>query len=430
MRKQQGVKLFSILFICTVFIYSFSHYGALAYNAISTDSELFADHTMIGSLDISGKSKQEALTSLTEELQKWRTATAIQLQYKEKSASVDLGMFHFELENTIENVQNGQKNTVIATVQQQDMQALLKQVSTELSLSDDDMTKLTNEMLSFALQLTSGQLFIDLEKLLAKSNIPVVISQSELKLDDVSVEIIDWIAALSPIKVEPKQSISLVKLLEERKLTTMPDSVKSMIAAGLYETVLPTNFSIIERHISQSLPSYVKLGYEANVNVKNNRDFVFANPSHSSYEIELQWKDSTLIVKLKGSKFLYEYKVTQSEVENFKPKTIIQYHPLLKSSVKVDQEGADGLLVMVYREVYGEAGEFLRKELISEDYYPPVHRIEIHKLQSKSSEETAESTDADEEQAEGTTNDGLEENSITPSEDDGELWGKPNETTK
>ena len=49
--------------------------------------------------------------------------------------------------------------------------------------------------------------------------------------------------------------------------------------------ILPTNFSIIERNISEELPDYAELGFEAKVNPEKNKDLVFSNGNESSYKI-------------------------------------------------------------------------------------------------------------------------------------------------
>lgn len=427
-RNQQGIRLFIVLLICTVFIYSFSHFGALAYNAMTTDSDHFSEGTAVGTVDLTGKTKVEGLTALTEQLQKWRTETTIQLHYKEKTIPLDLGIYQFELENTIEAVQNGKKIVIIATIKPDDLQSLLRQLSQDLTLEKTDLQKLNDSLLSYAHQLTSGNHIVQVE-VTTKAE---TINQVEMKLDNVNVVMIDWIAELSPIEITPQAQISILKVIEDRMITSMPDSIKSMIATGIYETILPTNFSIIERHTSQALPNYAKLGYEANVDVKNNRDFIFANPNLSSFQLEFEWNDNTLFIKLNGSKFLYDYKVKQSEPQFFKPKTIIQYNPLLTEGKKIQQEGKDGILIKISRDVYGDRGEFIRKETISEDFYPPIHRIEIQGLPStQPSGETGATTGSSETQqiTEGTTSENTTTTAPT-TETDEDLWGKPNETKK
>jgi hypothetical protein len=433
-RSQQGLKLFVVMFICTVFMYSFSHFGVLAYQALTTESNQYVNGTIAGTVDLTGKTKSEAHTLLTEHYQKWQNETTIEIQYKEKKIPVDISIFQFDIESTIGAIVNGQKNSITVTVKHKDVQDLVKQLSPSLTLTVDESNKFTSNLVRFASELTTGTHNLLLEEVLSQTyNRQEVINQVELDLYDVTVEMSDWIKTLSPIVVEPQAKLSLVKLFEEKHLANMPDSIKSMVATGIYETILSTNFSIIERHTSQLLPDYAKLGYEANIDVKNHHNFMFSNPNSSRYQIELQWKDNRLVILLKGSKFLYEYEVKLGEVQQFKPRTIIQYNPLLKGEKRVQQEGIDGNLVKVYREVFSEKGEWLEKEFIAEDYYPPVHRIEIHRLNSTSPTEENVTTSEIHHGTESTNSTVTSGTTSTSSSDDQTedgLWGKPNETKK
>src|SRR5690606_11403216 len=90
-----------------------------------------------------------------------------------------------------------------------------------------------------------------------------------------------------------------------------------------------------------------------------------------------------LTVQVKGSPFLYSYNIEQSEIEEFKQKTIIQYSPqLLPNQTLVKDEGKAGFRIKTIRKVLGESGEFIREELISEDYYAPIEKIEVHGLKA------------------------------------------------
>jgi hypothetical protein len=80
---------------------------------------------------------------------------------------------------------------------------------------------------------------------------------------------------------------------------------------------------------------------------------------------------------------LYKYVIEAADKKEFKPKTIIQYSPqLYPSQKKMKDIGRNGLYTKVLRKVYGENDEFVREELLSEDYYAPVERVEIHGLES------------------------------------------------
>jgi hypothetical protein len=451
-RKKPEIKLFVILLVCTAFVFSFSHFGSSAYQAMTSDSGGFDEGTMIGPVDVTGKSKEETLTLLSETLQKWRSETSINLQYKEKKVPVDVAQFQFDLENTVEMAQDGQQNEVIVTFKSGDLYQYLQNLSGELDSSSIKLDPMLAELISYGANFQSGQHVLKVDKyLVAGLNDHEVISEASITPEFVPIELGLLVEELSPIKIEPQAQVSLLKLLEERQFTTFPSEAASMIASVIYQTILASNFNVVEKHTSQVLPEYLELGLEAKVDYDNHLDFIFANPNETSYEIALELDNNTLSAYLKGSSFLNSYKVKLSDKEEFEPKTIVQFSPLLNpNAVKVQEKGSNGLLIKVYRQVYGESDEWLRNDFISEDFYPPIHTVEIHGLKSTQGTGTTDGTGGTTGTTPGTTTgtgntqggntDGT--NGITPTvpnpsdtddgyyDDDDDLFGKPNETTK
>ena len=103
----------------------------------------------------------------------------------------------------------------------------------------------------------------------------------------------------------------------------------------------------------------------------------------------------SLVVSLQGPSFLQQYKITTQDQQNFKPKTIVQFNPELSSTQKiVEKEGKEGQSIKVVREIYSENNELIQKESISEDFYPPVHQVEVHGLIVKQSDTTTNNDSA------------------------------------
>ena len=74
-RNKQSIKLFLILILCSVYIFSFSHFGAFAYDTFFNKNGSFDEGTMIGNVDISGQTKPEASTLLNEKWTNWQNET-------------------------------------------------------------------------------------------------------------------------------------------------------------------------------------------------------------------------------------------------------------------------------------------------------------------------------------------------------------------
>jgi G5 domain/VanW like protein len=249
-----------------------------------------------------------------------------------------------------------------------------------------------------------------------------------VELKDVPSDLQSVVEANPEILIEKGTEFSLLEFAKNQKIEN--SFVLSVIATGIYQAVLPSNFSIVERNISNALPDYALLGMEAKVNVAKGLDLVIANPNTSLYSIELKIEGNNLVVTLKGEKLLNNYEVSKKDEQQLKPKTIKQYSPLvLPGTIQVQKEGSDGNIVKVYRDIY-EANQLIKSELISEDYYPPVYRVEIHGLIGS---EQGTAPPAGSTPAVNPAPNAIPSPPIVvdePQDPGANLWGKPNEQPK
>ena len=122
-------------------------------------------------------------------------------------------------------------------------------------------------------------------------------------------------------------------------LNTVDSEAASTIASVLYELILQTNFAILERNQSPTLPGETTLGLEAKVDSIINQDFSFFNPNDEVYRIELLESKDGLIATLTGFPFDYLYEFNLEDEKLFEPKTIWQYSAKL-SVGQVEVTGA------------------------------------------------------------------------------------------
>ncbi|UII55051.1 VanW family protein [Cytobacillus spongiae] len=456
MRNQQSIKLFLVLIICTFYIFSFSHFGAFAYDSIMSKDNRFEEGTTIGTTDVAGKLESETLQLIQEQLVSWKANSSVLLKFKEKEQMVDLNLFQFRMDETVNSAKNGQKNLIVVDMDQGELEDIIYAVAIDLSSSNLDMDNLSSDLLLNARMLEVGQLELRLEDYLIDSADEVVVLHESTLEAAASNELNTFIEKASTIEIKPQSQFSFLKFLEDLDMEKLTSKTMNLIATGIYDAILPSNFSIIERHISGDLPSYAKLGFEASVNQDKNLDLVFSNPNEATFSLQFKAAGGKLTVSLIGHSFLNEYKVLKKDETKFKPKEIIQFNPQLKpTDKKLKQEGTEGLLVKVVREVYDDKGALLRTEPISEDFYPPIHRILLQGLivdkgQSGSSNSNSNSsgssadedqTDQDEDGSSPSGDDnsddeetGNEDSSNDQSgednDEDDNLWGKPNEQPK
>jgi hypothetical protein len=426
-KYQRLIKLFVVLFFGTAFIFSFSHFGAKAFENFTGADGKFSEGTTVGSINVSGKTESEAISLLEEKYVDWVKNTKFELQYSELNVPFDTNLFHFDSAQTLSSIIDGQQNQAVITIDMLQVGEHIQILFPQIDSNKLELTKLTTDLSNTASQFNNGSFVFNISKdylITDPASKNAVINEAIVKLTDVSSELQSVIEANSEILLDKKVVFSLLEYAKTQKIEN--SSGLSVLATGIYQAVLPTNFTINERNISSALPDYAFLGMEAKVNAANGSDLVIVNPNESLYTIELRLDGNNLIVTLKGEKLLYNYEISKKDEQQLKPKTIKQYSPLvLPGNIKVQTEGSDGKIVKVYRDIYQES-QLIKSEFISEDYYPPVYRVEIHGLTGTENTVTpAGSTPAVNPNPNGTQTPPLLE-----APNDNGLWGKPNEQPK
>ncbi|QCJ43632.1 hypothetical protein FAY30_17870 [Bacillus sp. S3] len=441
-KNQQMIKLFVVLFICTAFIFSFSHYGAKAFEKMTNMDGKYSDGTTIGAFNVSGMSEEEAKRILEEKYLEWLQETTMRLQYGEKEVPFELNPFHLDSQQTVSSIKDGQNNPAFITVDQVQVEEQIEILFPQIKSNELDLDKLMKNLNDTASLFKAGTYTFNLynDYLLAEHKKDVVLNVAVVEMNDVPVDLQTVIEKNSSIKIPEESTFSLLEFAKEQKMGSA-DSL-NLLATGIYQAILPSNMSIVERNIGSSLPKYVKLGFEAKVIQAKMADFIISNPNKAKYLLELKLENNQLKVTLKGKKFVYEYKITTKDEEKLKPKTIIQYSPLLlPGKTKIQTKGVEGQIIKIYRETY-QGDQLLKTELISEDYYPPVFQVEVHGLGG--SQQGTPQTNGTDGTKQGTTNSNQtttnsELNSsqtTSPTEtwqqdsNDSDLWGKPNEQPK
>jgi biopolymer transport protein ExbD len=273
----------------------------------------------------------------------------------------------------------------------------------------------------------------------------IVLNSATMNVKKVPDELQSFLSANPKIELPADSSFSFLDFLKKQKLETTSAEALSVIGTGIYQAILPTNFTIEERNIGSELPAYAALGDEAKVDYTQSMDLAFSNPNNSKCTLELQLNGNSLTVTLKGAKLPNEYKITKKNEQKVTPKTVVQYSPLLTSGqTTVKSPGKNGQTVEVYRQTY--KGDILEKsELIANDYYPPEYRVEIHALDqpaqtagaaadtsTQTDQQATSNTDQSSQTAQSTTDGTTTSTNGTTatSTSDSDLWGKPNEEIK
>jgi hypothetical protein len=436
-KNLQFIKLFIVLLFSTAFIFSFSHFGVQAYETLKSADGTYSPGTMAGSVDLSGKSRSEALSLLEGKYTDWVGNAKFELQYSEKTVALDSNLFSLDPNTTIGSIKDGQQNSVIMELEQAQVEEQLSSQFPEVGTKDFDVNKLTANLKLTAEKFENGLFTFNLAKdyLLADAQKSTLISEATLSLKDIPDELQSLIEKNPEMKIAEEGTFSLLDFTKKQKITS--SSALSIVATGIYQAILPTNFLIVERNVSSTLPEYAPLGFEARVNPADNADLVFSNSNKTDYTLAFQLENNIFKVSLLGVKLLNNYKISKKDEQELQYKTIVQYSPLLKTGkTMVNSEGINGKFVAVYRDIH-QGEQLVKSELISKDYYPPVYKVEIHALTGSQQADAAAGsvqgnsgiTPAAEANPDGSQ---LNATPVTPQQENAadDLWGKPNEQPK
>lgn len=462
MRKnQQFLKVFFVLILSTAYVYGFSQLGARALGPMFAADETYSSGTTVGGVNLEGKTAIEALELLKTAAADWYANSTLKLHYKEKTITLETEQFVFDPEETISSLADGRHNAMRVSLDESVLVDWIGSMSPPLIGEEINLKDLSAKLAEPAAMLKTGEFTVGLEEFMPKMAVDEgVISEGIVEVKDPSSDLDQAVKEFASITIKGGAEFSFNSLVKEQGLENVSDEALSMMATAAYIAVLQSNFEILERNISKELPNFAKLGSEVFVSPASGKDFVFTNPNHNGYELSFSYSGGKLAASISGTKFLYEYKTVADGKALFKPKTIKQFSPLLKTGqVNIVEEGKEGAIIKIYREIYSQ-GNLLDTIVMSEDYYPPVHRVEVHALPASQTNEgqnptggentggtpasnTGEAPETpavpatgnpDVSNPQGTTADQTDKQAGeapgTDSYDDGGLWGKPNEIPK
>jgi vancomycin resistance protein YoaR len=147
------------------------------------------------------------------------------------------------------------------------------------------------------------------------------------------------------------------------------------ISTTLYNAVVRADLEVTRRH-NHSLPStYVPLGQDATV-VYGYIDFTFVNSSAFPLYVESYKSGNRAYVKIYGKKTQNTVIDLHSQItETIEPKIIVKQDPAMYiGETKFEKEAKKGYRVSTYK-IYSENGKEIKRELITKDYYAPIHGV-------------------------------------------------------
>jgi hypothetical protein len=400
-RNTDFIKLAVVVLLSTAFLISFSQIGAFAYETVLFKEFRFSKGTSIGNVDVSNLSEKDTEQLLLKLVNQWMASQSTKIIFSEHIVHVPSDLFRFQIKQSIEQAADGQASQLFIELDKEQLLSLLNTIIDEKWLKLLDIERLSADLIYYASSLHTKLQTINLINYLseeAKSQFAKQII-SEVKVEkgvEEHRDLLHWLSSHPTIEIKGNSYFSLLDYVKAKKNNLSAENA-SFLASIIYKAVLPTNFEIVERHISRELPTNVEPGFEAKVDLKQ-KDFIFHNPNFIDYTLKFIVSENGLTARLEGIPFINKYVIESDDIEYFEPKTIVHYSTDVSVGEKrIKQEGKQGLLIRVKRKIYNSNDHLLETKLISEDFYLPIHKIEVHPLiQEMIEHEEEEPTSAEE----------------------------------
>lgn len=368
---------FAAVFGLAVFVFGAANAGAYAVDNWLFPTEEFGDNTYIGTTDVSNMEVESAKMLFAGQSETWRANAELHVTYQDATEIYPLENAEILLDETVRNAETGAQNNFFFQLSPDTTRSFLVEHFSVADFSEADVEAI-NGKLETALQ--GGQ-----------TKTQVSISDDSLSLDREKVADIVFpttfssigsstvIDALNGVQLAPNAQFSFLEFLSELSLTDISDGELTQIASAIYGALLQTNFLVDERSIGSQVPASIPLGQEAAINRQLGIDLVFTNPNDSSFTLNLTKASDSLNASITGYPLVYSYAIDLTDQTDIQPRLIKQYSAFVTSGNQVDEIGVSGKRLDVIRTIF-DGNEALEVETVSNDFYPPVHRVEVYPL--------------------------------------------------
>ncbi|RSL32261.1 hypothetical protein D7Z54_16555 [Salibacterium salarium] len=379
-------KSFILLTLTAFFIFLFSWGGSVAIEAAWTSEERLPEGTVVGGVDVGGLLESEANEILTEESESWKNSSGTALSLFNEEVIFDSKVINIDVTKSIDLALEKESIPLQATINQSAVENHLERfsfanLSKRVSMTDlkNRLTVISNITESDYEQVDVADYFDEDHALQAETFNQVTITRNE----PFPSYFQEWVGALDGYETPPHTTFSLTQALEESDVSYFDDPSLDVLASAFFQVMGQTNFVLSERHINESLPSYIELGQDAHVEPEK-EDLRFYNPNIYAYEWNLEVERNQLTVSLQGLPFLHDYSMGTREEETMEPRTIVTFNSSRSSGEKETlTDGEVGHFADVIRQVKNDEDVVIEKTELAQDYYAPVQRLEEWSLQDR-----------------------------------------------
>lgn len=376
----------------TVFLISvFAITIFLVYDLSGQDKQ-----TSVGSIYLGGIEEEQYQQILTNEINDYLNELDYHIEYQGESISLPSSLFTPNINETIIQMNENTKNSVIFSIEPNDQSIILTRINsmfTQNYMTLMDTDKLFNDLLNDLGNMVMIKAY-QLEDYFVES----AFNQS-LYFDVVSginsADVTQIIGQIGTITIEPNSRFSLLETLKDYDLT---NEQLSVIATGMLKVLTHTHMNGFMFHTYPEESLWSTLGYNVRILKVNGYDFTFYNDDDYEYRIELNQSFLNAIeFNLKGYPQVFDYEVSvnksatvpiddiyidNDELTGLTPGVVVETTDTEVRYVLLVEAGEEGGVYTVYRTVTKADGTSLIEKLY--DVYipskPNIYEIRIDEI--------------------------------------------------
>ncbi|RUL55130.1 VanW family protein [Lysinibacillus antri] len=379
-------KKFVLFIVLTVFLlYLILPFNLFSSNVVLADEEeIKTSGSTIGSVSVAGLERNAITQAVTDAIISWKSEPVI-ISGGGEELSIDVNELQFNVEAAVDQYELlTDKPWYAFWVDEKTVHLPI-----DVTVSDTIKTDVANisvwnaeETLN---QLTGQASYLKSHDIEASVNDISHIENDRLALTMEAIPEgaigISYIAqSLNDKVLNPNEPFSLLETLGENSSISNKMGL-NFLASVLYNTVLQTNFAILERHSQNEIPTYLEPGIEAQVSEFEQKDLKFVNTTTNPALIKATVENDMLKLEIYSTVKESDVSVRVEREEIIAPRIINRYSTDLPiGQTTIVQEGQEGLRISVFRNIT-ENGN-VTEEHISRDYYKPINRIVLNSSRS------------------------------------------------
>jgi len=270
------------------------------------------DQTTVGYVFLGNRLEEEYPDVLSREILIWKNNADYKIVYQEHTLQIDLGLFTFDLQSTINQIERNQQNLAVFSLSQENRMILSDEINgfftpSELTTAEIDAFI---EEISIDLGLLFSRKVYQLEDYLLPIYAQSVLDQATITTinpNDVS----SIVSTITSINVPMDARFSLLNTLSQ---TSLSNEQLSIIASGILGVSGKVNFNgfIFEKNVA--MPLWADYGMNVRILRVNQFDLTFYNYAMQNLTIEIEQVDaSTLVFKLIGYPQITHYEFEKIE---------------------------------------------------------------------------------------------------------------------